>query len=72
MGRILSYFNSTPGLEDTIIIFSSDHGDYGGNPALLVEIRQDLLARPEQQDAWAQRLTAALAIDIALGAVKRG
>jgi predicted N-formylglutamate amidohydrolase len=44
------------------------YGDYAGNPALLVEIRQDLLARQEQQDEWAHRLAAALAIDVALAA----
>ena len=48
------------------------YGDYAGNPALLVEIRQDVLARPEQQEEWAHRLAAALAIDIALGALKQG
>jgi predicted N-formylglutamate amidohydrolase len=48
------------------------YGDYAGNPALLVEIRQDLLAQPEQQHEWAHRLAAALAIDIALGALKQG
>ena len=48
------------------------YGDYAGNPALLVEIRQDLLARPEQQQDWAARLAAALATDIALGAFKQG
>lgn len=42
------------------------YGDYAGNPALLVEVRQDLLLRPAQQDEWAHRLAAALAIDIAL------
>ena len=44
------------------------YGDYAGNPALLVEIRQDVLARPEQQEEWAHPL----AIDIALGALKQG
>ena len=48
------------------------YGDYAHNPALLVEIRQDLLARPQQQDEWAHRLAAALAIDIALGTLKQG
>ncbi len=36
------------------------YGDNIGNPAILVEIRQDLLAQAEQQQAWAQRLAAAL------------
>ena len=48
------------------------YGDYAGNPALLVEIRQDVLARAEQQEEWAHRLAAALAIDIALGALEQG
>jgi predicted N-formylglutamate amidohydrolase len=42
------------------------YGDYVGNPALLVEIRQDLLAQPEQQDAWARRLSSAIAVDVGL------
>jgi predicted N-formylglutamate amidohydrolase len=46
------------------------YGDYVGNPALLVEVRQDLLLRPAQQDEWAQRLAAALAIDVALEKLK--
>ncbi len=48
------------------------YGDYAANPALLVEVRQDLLSRPEQQDEWAHRLAAALAIDIALETSKHG
>jgi predicted N-formylglutamate amidohydrolase len=36
------------------------YGDNIGNPAILVEIRQDLLAQAHQQQAWAQRLAAAL------------
>ena len=48
------------------------YGDYAHNPALLVEIRQDLLAQPEQQDEWAHRLAVALAVDIALSTVKQG
>ena len=36
------------------------YGDNIGNPAILVEIRQDLVAQAEQQQAWAQRLAAAL------------
>jgi predicted N-formylglutamate amidohydrolase len=45
-----------------------EYGDYAANPALLVEIRQDLLARPEEQDAWARRLSTAIAIDVGLQA----
>jgi predicted N-formylglutamate amidohydrolase len=43
-----------------------EYGDYASNPALLVEIRQDLLAQPEEQDAWARRLSTAIAIDVGL------
>jgi predicted N-formylglutamate amidohydrolase len=43
-----------------------EYGDYAGNPALLVEIRQDLLTQPEEQDTWAHRLSAAIAIDVGL------
>lgn len=42
------------------------YGDYADRPAMLVEIRQDLLLQPEQQVAWARRLAAALAIDVGL------
>ena len=42
------------------------YGDYVGNPALLVEIRQDLVAQPEQQQAWAHVLCSALAVDVGL------
>jgi predicted N-formylglutamate amidohydrolase len=48
-----------------------EYGDYAGNPALLVEIRQDLLLRPEQQNEWSRRLAAALAVDIALESFKQ-
>jgi predicted N-formylglutamate amidohydrolase len=48
-----------------------EYGDYAGNPAILVEIRQDLLLRPEQQDEWAERLAAALAVDIAIESCKQ-
>jgi predicted N-formylglutamate amidohydrolase len=48
-----------------------EYGDYAGNPALLVEIRQDLLFTPEQQDDWSRRLAAALAVDIALESFKQ-
>ncbi|MEJ0035745.1 MAG: N-formylglutamate amidohydrolase [Gammaproteobacteria bacterium] len=48
------------------------YGDYAANPALLVELRQDLLARPAEQQRWAHRLAAALATDIALEARKQG
>jgi len=48
-----------------------EYGDCAGNPALLVEIRQDLLLRPEQQDDWAHRLAAALAIDTGLEMLKQ-
>jgi predicted N-formylglutamate amidohydrolase len=36
------------------------YGDNIGNPAILIEIRQDLLVQAAQQQAWAQRLAAAL------------
>jgi predicted N-formylglutamate amidohydrolase len=36
------------------------YGDHVGNPAILIEIRQDLLAQAQQQQAWAERLAAAL------------
>jgi predicted N-formylglutamate amidohydrolase len=45
------------------------YGDYAGNPALLVEIRQDLLARTAEQEAWAHRLSTALAVDVGLGSL---
>jgi predicted N-formylglutamate amidohydrolase len=48
-----------------------EYGDHVGNPAILVEIRQDLLLRPEQQDEWAHRLAASLAVDIALESRKQ-
>jgi predicted N-formylglutamate amidohydrolase len=47
-----------------------EYGDYAANPALLVEIRQDLLARPDEQDAWAHRLSAAIAIDVGLQSLR--
>jgi predicted N-formylglutamate amidohydrolase len=47
------------------------YGDYARNPALLVEIRQDLLAQPEEQQAWANRLSSALAIDVGLESFKQ-
>jgi predicted N-formylglutamate amidohydrolase len=43
------------------------YGDNVGNPAILVEIRQDLLLRQEDQHAWAEKLATTLAIDVALG-----
>lgn len=36
------------------------HGDDRGFPAVLLEIRQDLIARPEDVAAWANRIFAAL------------
>jgi predicted N-formylglutamate amidohydrolase len=47
------------------------YGDDVGNPAVLVEVRQDLLVQPAEQERWAQRLAAALALDVALEAVKQ-
>jgi predicted N-formylglutamate amidohydrolase len=44
------------------------YGDNIGNPALLVEIRQDLLLTEKHQRDWADRLAAALAIDVATSA----
>jgi predicted N-formylglutamate amidohydrolase len=32
------------------------HGDHAGNPAILIEIRQDLIAIPEAAEDWAKRL----------------
>jgi predicted N-formylglutamate amidohydrolase len=32
------------------------HGDNVGNPAMLIEIRQDLIATPDATASWAQRL----------------
>lgn len=32
------------------------HGDHAGNPAILIEIRQDLIALPEAAEDWAKRL----------------
>jgi predicted N-formylglutamate amidohydrolase len=32
------------------------HGDHAGNPAILIEIRQDLIAIPEAAEDWARRL----------------
>ncbi len=37
------------------------HGDGRGIPAVLIEVRQDLLADPAGVEAWADRLAAALA-----------
>jgi predicted N-formylglutamate amidohydrolase len=42
------------------------YGDNIGNPAVLIEIRQDLIARPADEAFWAQRLAETLAIDVAL------
>jgi predicted N-formylglutamate amidohydrolase len=42
------------------------YGDQLGNPALEIEIRQDLVARPQDQAVWAQRLAETLAVDAAL------
>jgi predicted N-formylglutamate amidohydrolase len=42
------------------------YGDYVGNPAIEFEIRQDLIARPEDERAWAERIAASLALDLAL------
>lgn len=42
------------------------YGDYASRPAMLVEMRQDLLSQPEQQAAWAHRLAAAIAVDAGL------
>jgi predicted N-formylglutamate amidohydrolase len=32
------------------------HGDNVGNPAMLIEIRQDLIATPDATERWAGRL----------------
>jgi len=42
------------------------YGDDIGNPAIEFEIRQDLIAKPEAQEQWAQRIAATLAVDVAL------
>lgn len=42
------------------------YGDNVGNPAILIEIRQDLLARPQDQARWAERIARSLALDAAL------
>lgn len=47
------------------------YGDDPGRPAMLVEIRQDLLLQPAQQVAWARRLAAALAIDVGLKSLQQ-
>jgi len=44
------------------------YADKIGNPGVEIEIRQDLLARPEHQEAWANRLAQTLAIDVAFDA----
>jgi predicted N-formylglutamate amidohydrolase len=36
------------------------HGDNVGNPAMLIEIRQDLIATPDAAEVWAVRLAAIL------------
>jgi predicted N-formylglutamate amidohydrolase len=36
------------------------HGDNVGNPAMLIEIRQDLIATPHTAESWAQRLAPVL------------
>ncbi len=48
------------------------HGDNIGNPAILIEIRQDLLTHEHHAQAWAGRLARSLAIDVALNAVAPG
>ena len=48
------------------------HGDDIGNPAILIEIRQDLLTHEHHAQAWAERLARSLAIDVALTAVEPG
>jgi predicted N-formylglutamate amidohydrolase len=42
------------------------YGDNVGNPAILIEIRQDLLSRPEDPARWANRIAGSLALDVAL------
>jgi predicted N-formylglutamate amidohydrolase len=42
------------------------YGDNVGNPAILIEIRQDLLSRPEDHATWANRIAGSLALDVAL------
>lgn len=37
------------------------HGDNVGNPAILIEIRQDLIATPAAAESWARRLAPILA-----------
>ena len=32
------------------------HGDHAGNPAMLIEVRQDLIATPDSAERWAERL----------------
>jgi predicted N-formylglutamate amidohydrolase len=44
------------------------YADKVGNPGVEIEIRQDLLASPEHQQAWASRLAETLAIDVAFEA----
>ena len=36
------------------------HGDNVGNPAILIEIRQDLIATPDATESWAHRLAPVL------------
>lgn len=43
------------------------HGDDRGNPAVLIEIRNDLIAHRAGADDWAQRLAAALADEPSYG-----
>ena len=44
------------------------HGENIGNPAILIEIRQDLLTLEDHAQSWAERLARTLAIDVALEA----
>ena len=44
------------------------YADKVGNPGVEIEIRQDLLACPEHQEAWANRLAQTLAVDVAFKA----
>jgi predicted N-formylglutamate amidohydrolase len=39
------------------------YGDNLDNPAILIEIRQDLLARPEDHATWADRIASSLVLE---------
>jgi predicted N-formylglutamate amidohydrolase len=55
-------YTVTPDTDYGVLVY----GDDIGNPALEFEIRQDLIAHADGQEAWAHRIAQTLAVDVAL------